>query len=204
MRIIGGEFRSRPIQAPEGLETRPTPERLREALFNILQTRIEGTVFIDAHAGSGAVGIEALSRGAKRVILIERAKPTVAVIKQNLHSLKITDRAKVIQGSATSHLAGQPADIVFLDPPYERPKEYEACFRALADTPPSIVIAQHSAREKLAEAYGQFHRTRIVRQGDNSLSFYSPIGMEAQDTVAPTDSVAEEASDPDSGAEAIA
>jgi 16S rRNA (guanine966-N2)-methyltransferase len=204
MRIIGGEFRSRPIQAPEGEETRPTPERLREALFNILQLRIEGTIFVDAHAGSGAVGIEALSRGARRVILIERSKPTIAVIKQNLHSLKITDRAKVIQGSATTYLAGQTADIVFLDPPYDRVKEYEACFRALGDKPPSIVIAQHAAREKLADAYGSFERTRTVRQGDNSLSFYSPVGTETQDAITPTDGVTEQAGEPDGGTEPVA
>ena len=183
MRIIGGEFRSRVIQAPEGTDTRPTPERLRETLFNVLQTSIDNAIFVDAHAGSGAVGIEALSRGARRVILIERSKPTIAVVKENLRTLKIGDRAKVIQGSAVTHLAGLTADIVFLDPPYERAGEYEACFRVLTDTPPGIVIAQHATRTTLAATYGPFHRTRTLRQGENSLSFYSPSKSVADDAI---------------------
>jgi len=209
MRIIGGEFRHRIIKAPEGQDTRPTPDRLREALFNVLQTRIEGAVFVDAHAGSGAVGLEALSRGARQVVLIERSKPAVAVIKENLRALKVDGRARVIQGSAGTYLAGQAADIVFLDPPYERVGEYETCFRVLADKPPSLVIAQHSSREKLEDVYGPFHRYRTLRQGDNSLSFYSSVGdnavgAETEDAIAPADGVSEASGEPDGGAEPVA
>jgi 16S rRNA (guanine(966)-N(2))-methyltransferase RsmD len=195
MRVIGGEFRSRVIKTLPGTATRPTPDRLREALFNVLQLRIKDAVFIDAHAGSGAVGIEALSRGAKRAIFIERGNEAIAVVQDNLQTLRLGGRARVIQGSAPSHLKSQQGDIVFLDPPYDQPKQYEACFRVLGDDPPPLVIAQHATREKLEDRYGQLRRTRVIKQGDNSLSFYSPVddavGAQVEDAAAPPDRAAE-------------
>jgi len=200
MRVIAGEFRSRPIKTLEGLATRPTPDRLREALFNVLQTRIEGAVFVDAHAGSGAIGIEAISRGARQAIFIERSKEAADIIHENLRSLRLGTRTRVIRGAAGSHLGAQTADIVFLDPPYELVKEYENSFRVLAGKTNTLVIAQHATREKLAESYGDFRRTRVIRQGENSLSFYSAlpgstlddsVGAEPQDAVAPTDGISE-------------
>ena len=209
MRVIAGEFRSRPIKTLEGLATRPTPDRLREALFNVLQTRIEGAVFVDAHAGSGAVGIEALSRGARQVVFIEKSKDAAGIIRDNLHALRAGARTRLIQGSATSHLGALNADIIFLDPPYEMVKEYEKAFRSLSDESKCLVIAQHATREKLPESYGAFRRTRVIRQGDNSLSFYSvavddAVGAEAEDAVAPADGVAEESGAPHGGAEPVA
>src|SRR5438046_2603965 len=119
MRVIGGRFRSRKLKSLPGLAIRPTPDRLREALFNVLARQIEGSVFLDAYAGSGAVGIEALSRGAKHVILIERNAQALAVIRQNLLSLGIDKEATVIRGSVASSLRGYAPDIAFLDPPYQ-------------------------------------------------------------------------------------
>jgi 16S rRNA (guanine(966)-N(2))-methyltransferase RsmD len=175
MRIIAGEFRSRRLKSPPGEATRPTPDRLREALFNVLQSRIEDVVFLDAHAGSGAVGLEALSRGARQVIFIERARAALNVIRENLSSLKALARARVIHGSAATYLASQTADIVFLDPPYDRPDEYTQCLSILGANPPSLVIAQHATRHPLEEYYGRLRRTRVLRQGDNSLSFYEAV-----------------------------
>src|SRR5690242_11890345 len=146
MRVIGGEFRSRVLKTLPGLATRPTPDRLREALFNVLQMRIAGTLFVDAHAGSGAIGIEAISRGARQAVFIERSKEAAEVLKGNLRSLRLDNRARVIRGGAAIYVGSQGADIVFMDPPYEQPKEYEACFRALQSDPPELVIAQHSSR----------------------------------------------------------
>jgi 16S rRNA (guanine966-N2)-methyltransferase len=154
------------------METRPTPDRLRESLFNILTPRIEGAVFADLYAGCGSVGIEAISRGAARAIFVERARTNVAIIQQNLASLQALNRAQIIHGSATTYLGNLTADIYFLDPPYDRAAEYEACFRLL-ETREGLVIAQHATREKLADHYGELHRTRLVKQGDNSLSFYT-------------------------------
>ena len=174
MRIIAGEFRRRLLKSPPGEAPRPTPDRLREALFNVLQSRIEGASFADAYAGTGAVGIEALSRGAGPVILIERSRAAVQVIKDNLNSLGALHRARVIHGSAATYLASQRAAIVFLDPPYTLPGEYEHAFAQLEQHPPSLVIAQHATRHELPERYPGFRRTRVLRQGDNSLSFYEP------------------------------
>src|SRR5262252_10849242 len=98
MRVIGGEFRSRLLKSLPGLDVRPTPDRLREALFNVLAPRIEGTVFADVYAGTGAVGIEALSRGAKRAIFVEQNRDAIGVIRANLKSLGIEARADVRQG----------------------------------------------------------------------------------------------------------
>ena len=173
MRVIGGEFRSRRLKTLPGPALRPTPDRLRESLFSVLAPRIEGCVFLDAYAGCGAVGIEALSRGAARAVFIERHKPAARLIQENLRSLGAELRALVVCGPSQKHLGRLEADIVFLDPPYDLDREYGQALRLLAERPPSLVIAQHSTRHALEEAYGPLRRTRELRQGDNVLSFYS-------------------------------
>jgi 16S rRNA (guanine(966)-N(2))-methyltransferase RsmD len=173
MRVIAGEYRSRKLKSVPGLDVRPTPDRLREALFNVLAPRIAGSVFLDAYAGSGAVGIEALSRGASRVILIERKHSAIEVIRENLASLGVGRDISVVRGQASVLLANYPADIAFLDPPYELEAEYTDSLHALAGTPCELAIAQHASRLTLAEEYGRLHKTRVLKQGDNSLSFYS-------------------------------
>jgi 16S rRNA (guanine(966)-N(2))-methyltransferase RsmD len=173
MRIIAGEYRSRKIKSVPGLEVRPTPDRLREALFNVLAPRIAGTIFLDAYAGCGAVGIEALSRGASRIILIEKKGAAVEVIRENLASLGIGREANVIRGQASLLIRNYPADIAFIDPPYELEAEYTASLDALGETPCELAIAQHASRLTLADEYGRLRKTRVLKQGDNSLSFYS-------------------------------
>jgi len=184
MRVIAGEFRSRRLASVPGLETRPTPDRLRESLFNILAPRIEGAVFVDLYAGTGAVGIEALSRGASKVIFIEQGRAALQAIRENVRALGVADRSEVRPGKVTAmidRVIDQIGDqigagIVFLDPPYDREAEYELVLEKLARRPPELaprlVIAQHSARLVLKEAYGPLHRTRVVKQGDNALSVY--------------------------------
>ncbi|MCP5118380.1 MAG: 16S rRNA (guanine(966)-N(2))-methyltransferase RsmD [bacterium] len=176
MRIIAGELGSRRIKTLRGLDVRPTPDRLREALFNVLAARLQGCSFVDAYAGCGSVGIEALSRGASRVIFIERKRAAVQMIRQNLHSLGVTEGFEVRHAKAARLLAALAADIVFLDPPYRLTNEYDEALGALAGSPPWLAIAQHASRDPLNELYGPLHRTRILRQGDNSLSFYEPTG----------------------------
>lgn len=174
MRVIAGRFRSRKLKTARGFSVRPTPDRLREALFNILAPQIPGTTFIDAYAGSGAVGIEALSRGAGRVILIERNAAALAAIRENLIGLDIQAEVTVVRGSAPTLLANYPADIAFIDPPYDREDEYTKALLALSNTPSRFVIAQHSSRLTLEPAYRDLVKTRVLKQGDNSLSFYEP------------------------------
>lgn len=173
MRVIGGEFRSRRLKSLPGIQTRPTPDRLRETLFDILSECIQGADFLDAYAGTGSVGIEALSRGARKAIFIERSRSAAGIIRENLRSLGLgADRAVVAIGKAVSLLPRFQASIVFLDPPYDRQEEYAAAFGALVMRLPKLVIAQHASRFTPEEAYGSFRRFRTVRQGDNSLSFY--------------------------------
>ncbi len=181
MRVIGGEFRSRRLKSVPGLDTRPTPDRLRETLFDILMGRIEGRVFVDAYAGTGAVGIEALSRGARRVVFLERSRHAAAVIRENLRSLGAReDRALVVLGKAATLLRRFEGDIVFLDPPYDSAGEYDAALETLAAASCPLVIVQHSTRLALKDRYGRLHRYRTVRQGDNALSFYAESGADAQ------------------------
>lgn len=173
MRVIGGELRSRRLKTIPGLATRPTPDRLRETLFNILAPRIVGTTFLDAYAGTGAVGIEALSRGAAHAIFLEKSRGAVAVIRENLAALGLAGRATVAQGAAATLLARHAAEIVFLDPPYEMEREYAAAFAALGEALPSLVIVQHSVRYDPGPRHGVLSRTRLLKQGDNALSFYA-------------------------------
>lgn len=172
MRVIAGEFRSRILKTLPGLDTRPTPDRLRESLFSILAPEIEGVTFLDAYAGTGAVGIEALSRGAARAIFIEKFRPAADVIRDNLAALGITNRAEVLSGRVVQYLPQRAADIVFLDPPYDLQKEYDEALAILGAKPPQLVVAQHASRLKLEERYGSLEQKRTVKQGDNTLSFY--------------------------------
>jgi 16S rRNA (guanine(966)-N(2))-methyltransferase RsmD len=173
MRVIGGEFRSRKLMTLPDLEVRPTPDRLRETLFNILAPVIRGAIFVDAYAGCGSVGIEALSRGAARAIFLEKSAEAVEAIKANVEALKIRSRCAVWKGLAHQKLKDQAGDIVFLDPPYPLEIEYGLTMGVLAKEPPRIwAIAQHSKRFQLEERYGDLQRVRQVRQGENVLSFY--------------------------------
>jgi 16S rRNA (guanine(966)-N(2))-methyltransferase RsmD len=172
MRVIAGEFRSRRLKSIPGAATRPTPDRLRETLFDILASRIRGATFLDAYAGSGAVGIEALSRGAAHAFFLERNRAALEAIRQNLASLDLEPRATIVAGPVLLTIPRCPADIVFLDPPYDLEREYAAVLEILSETPPPLVVVQHSSRQALADVHGVLRRTRTVRQGDNALSFY--------------------------------
>jgi 16S rRNA (guanine(966)-N(2))-methyltransferase RsmD len=172
MRVIAGEFRSRRLKSIPGLSTRPTPDRLRETLFDVLSPRIADCVFADAYAGTGAVGIEALSRGAKRAIFVEKSRAAVETIRENLAALGLENRSEVFTGKAATLLERIQPDIVFLDPPYESSKEYDLAMEALERREAPLVIVQHSSRFTLKEKYGKLRRYRQIKQGDNCLSFF--------------------------------
>jgi 16S rRNA (guanine966-N2)-methyltransferase len=176
MRVIGGEFRSRRLKTPSGDEVRPTPDRLREALFNVLSLRIEDAVFLDAYAGCGSVGIEALSRGAKRAVFLEKSRPALRCLHENIAMLELGPRSEVHAGAAAPVITKYPADIVFLDPPYPRETEYGLCLERLGEAPPPLVVVQHASKftHLLNEQFGGLRRVRILSQGDNSLSFFEP------------------------------
>jgi 16S rRNA (guanine966-N2)-methyltransferase len=174
MRVIAGEFRSRILKSLPGLDVRPTPDRLREALFNVLSPRVQGVVFADLYAGTGAVGIEALSRGAKKAIFVESKSAALRVIRENVRALGLESRAEIRQGRAAAVAPLIEADIVFIDPPYHLENEYGAVLESLGARPPALVIAQHASRAALDQRYGKLRRTRVLKQGGNSLSFYEP------------------------------
>jgi 16S rRNA (guanine(966)-N(2))-methyltransferase RsmD len=183
MRVIAGSFRSRTLQAPAGLATRPTSDRLRETLFNVLAPRIQGAAFLDLYAGSGAVGVEALSRGASTVVFVERAPTAIKVLRANLAGLGLTEGYRIVVRSVGGYLrnaeGGLCFDIVFLDPPYNAASEYAATLELLGGpltvflTAGALVIAEHRRKDGLEDGYGQLHRTRLLKQGDAALSFYA-------------------------------
>jgi 16S rRNA (guanine(966)-N(2))-methyltransferase RsmD len=193
MRIIAGSLRSRTLEAPPGLATRPTSDRLRETLFNVLAPRTEGAAFLDLYAGSGAVGIEALSRGAEHVDFVERAPAALRVLRGNLERLGLragfrihaaavgAALRKLEAGSGLSRGAapGAKFDLVFLDPPWDAAPEYAATLGLLGGsasgllTESAFVIAEHRRKQRLEDRYGSLTRIRLLEQGDAALSFYA-------------------------------
>ncbi len=123
MRVIAGTARSLPLKTPEGMGTRPTTDRIKETLFNMLQPYIGGGVFVDAFSGSGGIGIEALSRGAKKAYFIENDRRAVKCIQENLQFTRLADQAVVLQQDAItafSQIREETVDVIFMDPPYEK------------------------------------------------------------------------------------
>ncbi len=133
MRVIAGSCRSMPLKTPEGMDTRPTQDRTKETLFNVLQSHIPGAAFLDLFAGSGGIGIEALSRGAKEAVFVENAKSPIACIKDNLKFTKLEDSARLMEMdvmTALERLRGhEEFDVIFMDPPYKDGVESEVMSR---------------------------------------------------------------------------
>ncbi|MGO9339800.1 MAG: 16S rRNA (guanine(966)-N(2))-methyltransferase RsmD [Terracidiphilus sp.] len=183
MRIIAGRFRSRTLEAPAGLGTRPSSDRLRETLFNVLAPRMEGARFLDLYAGSGAVGLEGLSRGAASVEFVERAPAALKVLRANLARLGVTAGFRIHGASVGTVLRRMKPemafDMVFLDPPYDALQEYAATMGLLGDAATGlladgvVVIAEHRKKDRLEERYGELKRSRLLEQGDAALSFYA-------------------------------
>jgi 16S rRNA (guanine966-N2)-methyltransferase len=184
VRVIGGSFRGRRLHAPRGLATRPTPDRVREALFSILSSRVEGALFLDAYAGTGAVGIEALSRGARRCLFVESDAQALRALRRNLAGLEIEELAGVMGGDFAAAARRLPSaegafDIVFLDPPYG-PGEIHRALRLCAAgellAPSALLVAQHDARTEMPEREGRLERGRSYRYGSTRLTLYAPGG----------------------------
>lgn len=181
MRVIAGKFRSRVLRSLRGADLRPTSDRLRETLFNILGPAVEDAVFVDAYAGTGAVGIEALSRGARHAVFVEKHARAVAIIQANLKALGIHNRAEVmamdvIRAFSLLDRKGAAADFIFADPPYDDDDAYERVLQATAElsvlAPTGWLIVEHEKRRSLPIELASLVRTRVVVQGDAALSFY--------------------------------
>jgi len=185
MRIIAGTFRSRQLKSLKGTALRPTSDKLRETLFNVLGALVVDARFVDLFAGTGAVGIEALSRGASEAIFVEKYPPAIALIKKNLESLEIHKGVRVLALDALKALerlaqesaaANARTDILFLDPPYAEAEAYKKVLAFLGDADllaeNAVVIAEHHRSLDLPETFGKLERVRVLRQGDAALSFY--------------------------------
>jgi 16S rRNA (guanine966-N2)-methyltransferase len=197
MRIIAGIYRGRQLKSPPSAQTRPTSDRLRETLFNVLAPRIEGARFLDLCAGTGAVGIEALSRGAKHVMFVDKSRKMCGLIEANLDALKIeSENVDVVSADATVFLKkfgkGQepsltvlllprlpgPFDIIFFDPPYA--EDYESVLSLMGEFAPQllsndgVVIVEHHKKKELPGQYSALERYRVLKQGNSALSFFKP------------------------------
>jgi len=187
MRVIAGEYRSRQLKSLNTSNLRPTSDRLRETLFNVLSPNIRGAHFLDLFAGTGAIGIEALSRGAQDVLFVENHAPAAKLIRENLNALNIRRGATVLAMDAQRALEKLQKrqiqdgrvfafDFIFLDPPYAAAKEYLEVMNFLSTAPfvapGTVVIAEHTHKFELPEEFSHLKRVRILKQGDVVLSFY--------------------------------
>jgi 16S rRNA (guanine966-N2)-methyltransferase len=188
MRIIAGTYRSRILKSLKGMALRPTSDYMRETLFNVLGPAVEGARFLDIFAGTGAIGIEALSRGAAETVFIENHGPAVTLIRRNLESLGRRTGATVLALDAAKAVDKLQArykpqdggfDFVYVDPPYAAIEQYDRVLYLLGSavflSPNAKVIAEHRRTVDLAEQFGALRRYRVLRQGDAALSFYSAI-----------------------------
>jgi 16S rRNA (guanine966-N2)-methyltransferase len=185
VRVIAGQYRSRPLRSLRGMDIRPTSDRLRETLFDVLTAgrpqALAGSVWLDLFAGTGAVGIEALSRGAHAVYFVESSPRAAAVIRENLRALGIGEGFEIHEREVQRALrlldsqAVEP-EYVFLDPPYRRRQAYDETLGLLSQSrllrPASVVIAEHEKKFDPGERFGALQRYRLLQQGDAALSFY--------------------------------
>jgi len=184
MRIIAGKFRSRRLASLKGYDIRPTSDGLRETLVNVLTpgnpSALKGSVWLDLFAGTGAVGIEALSRGAAMVYFVDSAKDAVELIGSNLQPLGVSGSFQIFQQKSERAILTLDRqqirpDFIFLDPPYALRDAYQNALQSLGNSALSekaVVIAEHEKKNDLAEKYGGLRRIRKLQQGDAALSFY--------------------------------
>ncbi len=180
MRVITGKFRGRRLKGPEGMDIRPTGDRLKETLFNILGPSVAGSVVLDVFGGAGAIGIEALSRNAREVVFIESADAACRLIRHNLELCGIKTGYRVLRQDVFAALRalarqGFKANIVFFDPPYDfEPYRdlLEITFQRGLVAQPCHVAIEHHRKAAVPESGERYRRSRIVQQGDHWLSFY--------------------------------
>ena len=178
MRVIAGAFKGRNLKSPPSLQVRPTSDRLRETLFNVIAGRVPDARFLDLCAGSGAVGIEALSRGAAHATFVDRSRRSCQLIESNLDLCRVPEEQRDIYCSEVSEFVRQwdavRWDLVFFDPPYKT--DYFRILELLGSgkilEPGGLLVVEHHHKTELPETIGSLSRKRVLKQGDSSLSFY--------------------------------
>ncbi len=182
MRVITGSARGRMLKELEGMETRPTTGKVKESLFSILQFDIEGRRILDLFAGTGQLGIEALSRGARECVFVDARKDAVALIRDNLKVCNLSDKARVHQGDALSYLkSGEKFDIIFLDPPYASGLLEKALFSVTEFDicrEHGIIVAESAADTVLPKVSAPYALYREYRYGKIKLTVYHRSGNE--------------------------
>jgi 16S rRNA (guanine966-N2)-methyltransferase len=176
VRVIAGTLKGRRLKAPDWEGLRPTSDKLRETLFNILAPRIAGARVLDGYAGTGAVGIEALSRGAAHVTFVERDRRAQALVAENLAHCGVRDGYAIIRASVARALdtrGAEPFDIMFFDPPYDAQADGDLAPAADWLAAGGLVVLEHARRAVSPECLGALARTRVVTSGDSALAFYS-------------------------------
>jgi len=180
MRIIGGTLRGRQLRTAKRLEIRPTSDYLKEVLFDVLQSRMKDARFLDLFAGSGNVGIEALSRGAREVVFVDSSPRSMGLIRTNLQAVGMEDRATLLRADAVAAIKklknrGQRFSVIFLDPPYQS----RLLIPALRALPGSdlleehgMVVVEHFHKQDLPQDLDGLIRVRQIRHGEAKLSFY--------------------------------
>lgn len=183
MRVIAGTYKGRRLKSPPSQEVRPTSDRLRETLFNVIAPKIASTRFLDLCAGSGAVGIEALSRGASSATFVDQSRKMCGLVQANLDLCKVPkDQTEVVNMAADAYLKKvtsrkpDPWNIIFFDPPYK--ENYISVLRLVGDNANGLLknngllIAEHHHKNELPAEAGHLRRVRVLKQGDSALSFY--------------------------------
>lgn len=180
MRVIAGDYKGRVLKAPSWEGLRPTSDRLRETLFNVLATRVRGARVLDVYAGTGANGIEALSRGAAAATFIESDRRAQALIEENLARCGIAEGCAIIRAPARRayDMLGRgpsfvPFDIILLDPPYDQPAAQAMTGVDALVAPGGVVVFEHARRTSAPDVVGRLVRTRDLVSGDSALAFYS-------------------------------
>lgn len=179
MRVISGKFKSRRLIGTPPAGIRPTSDKLKETLFNILGGSVADATFLDGCAGMGGIGIEAISRGAAHVYFVDQSRKACQIIRENLRSLEVEDAFEILQMDLIKalNLIHTPMDIAFIDPPYERDDVYDSALKRFGNgsllTPNGVLIIEHSKRNELPEAAGKLRKIRSLVQGDAGLAFYT-------------------------------
>jgi 16S rRNA (guanine966-N2)-methyltransferase len=179
VRVIAGAFKGRTLASPAWEGLRPTSDRLRETLFNVLAPRIDGARVLDVYAGTGAIGIEALSRGASWVTFVESDRRAQRLIEENLGRCGIEDRYAIIRAAADRAMRTLASgshtvfDLVLLDPPYDRPSSEALAGVDQVVAPGGLVVIEHARKQRAPERAGRLERTRELPSGDSALTFYT-------------------------------
>jgi len=180
MRVISGKFRSRHLKGTPPPGIRPTSDKLKETIFNILGPSVQGATFLDGCAGLGGIGIEAISRGAAFVYFVEQSRKACQIIRENLRTLEVQEGFRILEMDLVRSLdlLDAPLDLAFVDPPYDREDLYDACLKRFGTVPllapAGLLIIEHSKRKEMPHSAGNLQKIRSLVQGDAALAFYRP------------------------------